>query len=96
MFEVPAAKASKGQDRFEFSVPGKSGKFHVKKLKFLPIGAREDIADGGAPLVAFFCGETKGQTEAVKSLLEDQFQALVEAWQSDSGVTLGESEASDD
>lgn len=94
MFEVPAAKKSKGQDRFPFTIPGHEGRFSVRKLKFLSVGEREEIAPGGAEMVAFFCGSTAKQREAVRSLDEDQFNALVSAWQEDSQVTMGESQAS--
>ena len=93
MFEVPASKASKGQDRFEFSVPGKVGKFSVRKLKFLSVGRRDELEDG-SHVLEFFCEGSTKQAEAVRSLDEEQFAALFEAWQSDSGVTLGESDAS--
>ncbi len=94
MFEVPASKASKGQDLFEFSCPGKPGKFSVKKLKFLSVGKRDEIGDGGRPMLDFFCEGSTKQGEAVRSLDEEQFNALVTAWQDDSGVSLGEPEAS--
>jgi hypothetical protein len=94
MFEVPASKASKGQDRFEFSIPGATGKFSVKKLKFLSVGKRDEIGDGGRPMLDFFCEGPAKQGEGVRALDEEQFNALVNAWQADSGVTLGESEAS--
>lgn len=94
MFEVPAAKRSKGQDRFRFAVPGHEGQFAVRKLKFLSVGEREEIADGGPGMIAFFCGSTAKQREAVRSLDEEQFNALVSAWQDDSQVSMGESPAS--
>ena len=94
MFEVPAKKASKGQDRFKFTVPGHPGQFSVRKLKFLSVGKRDEIGDGGSPLLAFFCEGSAKQDEAVRGLDEDQFNELVKAWQVDSGVSLGESEAS--
>lgn len=95
MFEVPASKASKGQDLFEFTIPGKAGKFSVKKLKFLTIGKRDEIGDGGRPMLEFFCEGSAKQRDAVRALDEEQFNELVTAWQTDSGVTLGESEASE-
>ena len=95
MFEVPASKASEGQDRFEFTVPGKVGKFSVKKLKFLSVGKRDEIGDGGRAMLEFFREGSAKQGDAVRALDEEQFNALVNAWQSDSGVTLGESGASE-
>lgn len=94
-FEVPASKASKEQDRFGFSIPGKPGKFSVKRLKFLSVGKRDEIGDGGSAMLAFFCEGSAKQADAVRSLDVEQFNALVEAWQEDSAVTLGESQASD-
>lgn len=95
MFAVPAKKASKGQDRFQFTIPGVEGKFSVRKLKFLSVGKRDEIGSGGGPLLAFFCEGTAKQGDAVRELDEDQFNELVKAWQVDSGVSLGESQASE-
>lgn len=95
MFEVPAKKASKGQDRFKFAIPGFDGQFSVRKLKFLPVGTRDEIGGGGGPILEFFSEGSAKQREAVRSLDEEQFNALVNAWQVDSGVSLGESEASE-
>lgn len=95
MFEVPAKKASRGQDRFKFSIPGTDGQFSVRKLKFLSVGKRDEIGDGGSALLGFFCDGNAKQDAAVRELDEAQFNELVKAWQADSGVSLGESEASE-
>jgi len=95
MYEVPAKKASKGQDRFQFSIPGSDGRFSVRKLKLLTVGVRDEIGDGGSPMLEFFCEGSAKQREAVRGLNEEQFNDLVRAWQVDSGVTLGESQASE-
>lgn len=92
VYEVPASKASKGQDQFEFSIGGQA--FKVKKLKFIPIGQRAAISDNGGAQVDFFGAAGTKQGDAVRALDEEQYTALVEAWQADSGVTVGESEAS--
>lgn len=93
-FQVPASKASIGQNVFEFTI-GKD-KFKVKRTKFLTVD--EAVALGSddnvvAALALFGAAGTK-QGDAVRALDVEQFQALVAAWQADSGVTLGESEAS--
>jgi hypothetical protein len=91
MFEVPNHKKSAKQDRFEFSIDGAA--FSVKRLKFVPMGERATFNDGGNAL-EFFSGTTKKQHDAIHGLIEDEWDALVAAWQQDSDVTLGESEAS--
>lgn len=95
-FEVPESKASKGQDQFPFTIPGHPGKFSIKKAKYLTIGQAEALeAPESASIVLDVFGKagTK-QGDAVRSLDQDQFKALVAAWQADSDVTLGESKAS--
>lgn len=90
VFAVPASKASRGQDKFEFSIPGTEGKFAVKKMKFVQIGVLAAVQDDGELALNFFSGATKKQSEAVRTLETEQFQALVEAWRDDSEVTAGE------
>lgn len=95
-FEVPASKASKGQDRFAFTVPGHPGKFSIKKAKFISVGqaaALETPESANVVLDLFGEAGTK-QGDAVRSLDTEQFSALVDAWKADSDITLGESEAS--
>jgi hypothetical protein len=91
-FEVPASKASVGQDKFDFSIAGK--KYSVRKLKYVPIGQRSSISHDGEAQLEFFGVDGTKQGDAVRGLDEEQFKALVEAWQADSEVTVGESEAS--
>lgn len=91
-FEVPPSKASIGQDEFKFTIGG--DEFAVRKLKYLPIGTRADIGDDSDALLEFFAPNGTKQGDAVRGLDAEQFEALTTAWQKDSDVTLGESEAS--
>jgi hypothetical protein len=93
-FEVPASKASIEQDVFKFSIPGHKTMFSVKRLKFLSVGQRESIGDDTATILDLFGAKGTKQGDAVRSLDEEQFDALSKAWQDDSKITLGESEAS--
>jgi hypothetical protein len=91
-FQVPASKASKGQDRFEFEIDGKT--FSVRKAKFVPIDALVQLETAGLRTLEFFGGDNKTQIAAVGSLEREQFAALVLAWREDSEVTAGEAPAS--
>jgi len=92
-FQVPPSKASKGQDKFEFG-PGSGSEFSVKKAKFCKIAQLEKIEQGGAAAIDFFGAAGTKQGDFVRDLDRDQFQTLIEAWQDDSNVTAGESQAS--
>jgi len=48
-FQVPASKASKGQDRFEFEIDGKS--FSVKKAKFVSVNELVSIESDGVRIL---------------------------------------------
>jgi hypothetical protein len=94
VYEVPASKASKGQDQFEFKIGDDA--FRIRKLKFLSIGQAEalEAPDSVSVVLDLFGRAGTKQGDAVRSLDKEQFEALVEAWQADSGASLGESEAS--
>ena len=93
-FKVPASKASKGQDQFEFEIDGKT--YAVRKAKFISVGTAEALEspESSTVVLDFFGKAGTKQGDAVRSLDEDQFTALIEAWRADSEVGLGESEAS--
>jgi len=93
-FEVPEANASKEQDKFQFKIPGQSGTFAVKRLKFLSVAQAEQIESDGEALFEFFGKKGTKQGDALRSLNRGQYQALIRAWQQDSDVDLGESAAS--
>lgn len=84
-FQVPASKASKGQDQFEFQIGSKTHK--VKRAKFVPISTLSEMESNTVRLVEFF-------GPAAADLDRDQFAALVQAWRGDSELTAGESPAS--
>ena len=95
MFEVPASKASKDQDKFPFKIGDQS--FKIKRAKFLTI--KEQIAIADADTLAERIGHIFGPAgskinEAVMGLDDDQFNALMDAYNADSEVAPGESQGS--
>ena len=94
VYQVPPSKASKDQNKFKFEIDGE--KFEIVKLKFLPVGVVEKMADSEVPesvkmLLPFPEGPVR---DAVRTLDREQFQGLVEAYRDDSGISVGESSAS--
>lgn len=93
VYEVPASKASKGQDQFEFKIGTKVHK--IKKAKYLPGGSIEDITSGELPRIFDAFGKRGTPIgDAVRSLEIEQITDLANAWMADSGLNAGESEAS--
>jgi hypothetical protein len=98
-FAVPPSKASHKQNRFEFTLPHRPGEsFSIPKLKYLPIRiVSAASAEGADPILAMLDAFGDERTaDAVRDLDAEQLEALVEAWQAASGVTVGESSASSD
>lgn len=91
-FQVPASKASIGQDQFTFG-PETGSEYSVKKAKFVPLGTLEALDDTSAA-IEFFGEKGTAQGDFIRSLDPDQFGALVDAWRDDSALTAGESQAS--
>lgn len=96
VFEVPTAKRSLKQNIFEFKVGSKT--FNVPKFEYLPVGVLETIEsaadDAIGPYLDVFGKKGTPAGDAVRSLDKDQLTALINAWQADSDVTVGESEGS--
>lgn len=96
MFEVPASKRSVKQNLFEFKVGAKT--YTVPKFEHLPVGVLEAIEaapdDAIGPYLSVFGEKDSAVGKAIRDLDKDQLTALIQAWQSDSGVTAGESSAS--
>jgi hypothetical protein len=96
VYEVPAAKRSIKQNVFEFKVAGKT--YSVPKFEYLPVGVLEGIesaaADAIGPYLSVFGEKDSPIGKAIRSLDKDQLTALIQAWQSDSDVSVGESEGS--
>ena len=96
VYEVPAAKRSLKQNVFEFKVGAKT--FTVPKFEFLSVGVLEDLeaapVNAVGPYLDVFGPKGSPVRDAIRSLNKDELTALIKAWQSDSGITAGESEAS--
>jgi len=93
-FEVPVSRASVDQDVFKYKIGEDT--FTVKKAKFLSVGQAEALSGAdsvSAALNLFGLPGTKAG-DAVRSLDQEQFSALIDAWQEDSKIALGESGAS--
>lgn len=96
VYEVPAAKRSLKQNLFEFKVGSKT--YTVPKFEHLSVGVLESVetapANAIGPYLSVFGEANSPVGKAIRTLDKDQLTALIEAWQSDSGVSVGESEAS--
>jgi hypothetical protein len=96
VYEVPASKASIRQNKFEFKIGGKS--YTVPKFAYLPVSVAEILEntpdDAVGPYLDIFGTKDTPVGKAVRTLDKDQLVGLIQAWQGDSDVTAGESEAS--
>lgn len=96
-FHVPESKRSIEQNRFHFDTPdGKS--YSMPKAKYLTMGQIETLAANNqevklADLLALF--DEPEVSAAIRAFDKDQLEALMTAWQEDSGLTVGESSASE-
>lgn len=93
-YQVPAAQQSIGQDKFEFG-PETGDEYSVRKAKLLTLGQAESLSANNDAAVTFFGTAGTPQGDYIRSLTLEQFQGLVAAWRTDSGLTAGESQASD-
>lgn len=92
-YEVPASKRSIKQDVFEYAIGGKT--YKVVTAKYLNGHQMEAVTSGDLTGIFNIFG-TPGspEGEAIRTLDQEQLEALIEAWTSDSDLTLGESPAS--
>lgn len=98
-FEVPDSKRSIAQNRFEFKVPGDRKKYSIPKAKYMTAGQIEAMSTKGTELtildlLALFGPAEDAAAVAVRTLDAEQLKALMTAWQEDSKVGVGESQAS--
>lgn len=97
VYSVPESKRSLAQNQFEYQVPGDDTVYRIIKAKFLTAGQIEKLSDKDNIsfvdiLDLFSTDEAAGA--AVRTLDTEQLQDLMHAWQTDSGIQLGESSAS--
>ena len=96
VYEVPAAKRSLKQNVFEFKIAGKT--YNVPKFEHLPVSVAEIIESAPenaiGPYLDIFGSKETPVGKAIRTLDKEQLVALITAWQSDSGVSAGESEGS--
>lgn len=93
-FDVPASKKSIKQNRFEFTLDGVT--YSIPLLKFAPVEAAEHFESGRNVAGILACCENDKARDVVRSLDGDQFGPLMTAWQEASGVSAGESVASEE
>jgi len=96
VYQVPASMASIKQNRFEFSLPGSNKVYSVPKLQFIKPSIALQFNELGEVqianiLFAEYLPEVFPQIED-----SSQLEALLNAWKEESGVGVGESEASAD
>lgn len=97
VYEVPASKRSLKQNVFEFKVPGSTKVYSIPKAEFLTMGQVETLQQKEDEVsltdVLDLIGDATAQ-KAARGLDQHQLKALLEAWQKESGLELGESSAS--
>jgi hypothetical protein len=93
VFSVPKSKKSLDQNKFQYEIDGKT--FKVKSVKYLTGWEMEALLDGDlSALYNVFGSSDSPAGKAVRGLIVEEFQALLEAWQADSDIDAGESKAS--
>ena len=96
-YHVPESKRSIAQNQFIFDVPGDETIYSIPKAKYLPIGTIEHLSTNSGQIsitdILDLIGDTAAR-DAARTLDQEQLQALMSAWQEDSGLTMGESSAS--
>ncbi|UGL61825.1 tail assembly chaperone [Microbacterium phage Franklin22] len=97
-FQVPESKRSIAQNRFHVELPDGTA-FSLPKAKYLTMGQVEKLSGQATDvtltdILDLFNDEAEAQV-AIRTLDHEQLQALMEAWQADSGLTVGESSASE-
>lgn len=96
-YEVPESKRSLKQNQFSFKVPGERTVYYIPKAKYLTVGQMEALSSKGEDVELTDLLDILGQGsagKAVRGLDQEQMTALMQAWQEDSGLELGESSAS--
>lgn len=93
-FQVPESKRSIGQNRFHATMPDGTP-FSLPKAKYLKMGQIETLSGNASDvtitdIIALF-GEDEETLALIRDLDHEQLQALMQAWQADSGLSLGES-----
>jgi hypothetical protein len=98
-FQIPESKRSIGQNRFHAALPDGT-EFSIPKAKYLTMGQVEKLATAGTSQIDIvdilnLLGDEEQAATAIRQLDHEQLQALMEAWQADSGLSVGESSASE-
>lgn len=94
VFQVPTSQASIKQNRFEFTLPGSKKVYSVPKLQFVKPSIALQFNDLSEIQIANILFSE--YLPEVFPQLEDasQLEALLNAWKEESGIDVGESEAS--
>lgn len=97
VFEVPVEKRSKDQQLFKFSIEGveySATRFDLLPTEFLERVAELDEKRVLKALRLALAGDDESLASKLGALPIKSTTALIEAWQKNSGVSLGESLAS--
>lgn len=94
MYEVPDPKKSIAQNRFAFKIGDKE--YHLSRMKFLTLAQADKIDDDASParIMAAIAPDER-TAKALNEVPIEHLEGLFEAWQADSGVSVGESEGSE-
>jgi hypothetical protein len=99
VYEVPDYKKSIDQDKFSFKLGTKT--YKATRFDLLPVSFVESLGEIEEKHVVkalrlALAGSDEGLAAALAVLPVKAIKGLIEAWQENAGVTLGESKASDD
>jgi hypothetical protein len=92
VFVVPDSRKSESDNRFEFTVHGAT--YTVPLLKYLPVSAAAAFERGDNVEGILGGCDNDDAREAVLAFDGEQFEAFLAAWSEASGVSTGESSAS--
>lgn len=93
MYEVPDSKKSIDQNRWPFKVGGKE--FWIPRAKYLTTRQADTMQEDSLGEALSKIAPNKATADVLLDMPLDHVEGLFEAWQEDSGVTLGESESSE-
>lgn len=93
VYQVPPAKKSKDQDKFRFEFAGKTHTLPLMKL-LPPVDMALMEGESLTAIRQVFEKHVPGVFDKFETT--EQLEALTKAWAKDSGIDLGESEASSD
>jgi len=94
VFQVPAAKKSIGQNKFEFQIPGEDKTYAIPLIKYIKpsVVAEAQMLPAAAGVKRLLDEVAPGVFDKLEQ--GSQVDALFDAWSEESDIDLGESSAS--